>query len=112
MFKNYLKIAIRTLLKYKGYSIINVLGLAVGMATCIIILLWIRDEMSYDGFFKNSKNLYRVYAEFYSDENWAVTPIPLAPALKSGFPDIADVSRYRSYSALIEINTDISIKNS
>lgn len=104
MLKNYLKIALRTLYKYKGYSIINILGLAIGMATCIIILLWVQDEMSYDRFFKNSKNLYRVYAEFYSNESWAVTPIPLAPALKSDFPEIADVSRYRSFSALIENN--------
>jgi len=75
------------------------------MAACILILLWIQDELSYDRFHKNSDHLYRVFAEFtYGNENWEVTPIPLALALKEDFPEIVDAVRYRSYSTLIEKN--------
>ena len=82
MLKNYLKIALRNIRRHKGYSFINIAGLAIGMAACILILLWVQDELSYDRFHKKSNHLYRVFAEFtYANENWAVTPIPLAPAI-------------------------------
>ncbi|HEX9972555.1 MAG TPA: ABC transporter permease, partial [bacterium] len=101
--KNYLKIALRNIRKHKGYSFINIAGLAIGMATCILILLWVEDELSYDRFHKNSNHLYRVFAEFtYANENWAVTPIPLAPALKEDIPEIVNAVRYRPYSTLVE----------
>jgi putative ABC transport system permease protein len=58
MFKNYLKIAMRNILGHKGYSFINISGLAVGIAVCIFILLWVRDELSYNRFHKNINNLY------------------------------------------------------
>jgi len=103
MFKNYLKIALRNIKRHKGYSFINIAGLAIGMAACILILLWVQDELSYDRFHKSSDHLYRVFAEFtYANENWAVTPIPLAPALKKDFPEIVDAVRFRRYSTLIE----------
>jgi putative ABC transport system permease protein len=53
MYKNYLKIAARNLLKYKGHSLINVLGLAIGLAACILIAFYIRHELSYDHFLNN-----------------------------------------------------------
>ncbi len=103
MFKNYLKIALRNIRRHKGYSFINIAGLAIGMAACILILLWIQDELSYDRFHKNSVHLYRIFTEFtYANENWAVTPIPLAPVLKEDFPEIVDAVRYRPYSTSIE----------
>jgi len=103
MFKNYLKIALRNIKGYKVYSFINIAGLTIGMAACILILLWVQDEMSYDRFHKNASHLYRVFAEFtYHNENWAVTPIPLAPAAKAEFPEIVDAVRYRPASSLIE----------
>ncbi|MCG6912750.1 ABC transporter permease, partial [bacterium BMS3Abin03] len=60
MFTNYIKVAIRNLKKYKGYSFINILGLSVGMACTILILLWVQDELSYDRFLPDSDRLYRV----------------------------------------------------
>ena len=60
MFKNYLKVAFRNLRKHKGYSIINIAGLAAGMAVCILILLWVQDEVSYDRFNANAGEIYRV----------------------------------------------------
>ena len=103
MLKNHLKIAFRNIIKHKGYSFINIAGLAIGMAACILILLWVQDEVSYDRFHKNSNRLYRIFAEFtYANENWAVTPIPLAPELKEDIPEIVEAVRYRPYSTLIE----------
>ena len=60
MLKNYLKIAIRNLFRHKAFSFINIVGLAVGMACTVLILLWVQDELSYDKFFKNADNIYLV----------------------------------------------------
>jgi len=61
MFKNYLKIALRNLKKQKAFSVINIIGLAVGIACCILIFLWVQDELSYDRFHKNSATLCGAY---------------------------------------------------
>ena len=53
MFNNYLKIALRNIQRYKGYSFINILELSVGLACCILILMWVMDELSYDRFYEN-----------------------------------------------------------
>lgn len=60
MFKNYIKIAIRNILRYKVYSVINIMGLAIGMALCILILVFIQDELSYDSFHENADRVYRI----------------------------------------------------
>ena len=57
MFTNYIKVAIRNLKKYKGYSFINILGLSVGMACTILILLWVQDELSYELFFRKDTDI-------------------------------------------------------
>jgi len=61
MFKNYLKVAIRSLRKQKVYSVVNVFGLAVGMASCILIFMLVWHEWSYDRFHENADNIYRTY---------------------------------------------------
>jgi putative ABC transport system permease protein len=100
MFKNYLKIALRNIKRYKGYSFINIAGLAVGMACCILILLWVRDELNFDRFHHNLDHIHRVIrqkqdtAEAGKD---ALTPPPLAAALKEKFPGISHVSRFGSW---------------
>ena len=90
MFQNYLKVAIRNLLKQKTYSIINISGLAVGMACVLLISLYILDELSYDTFHKNADKIYRLISAFDGNSNpgWIGTPAPLAPALKEKFPDV------------------------
>ena len=101
MIKNYFKIALRNIKRYSTYSILNLSGLAIGMATAILILLWVQNEVSYDRFHKNADNLYRVLQNFYFGEGKAypvaVTPAPLAPALKEEYPEIIRASRYQSY---------------
>jgi putative ABC transport system permease protein len=88
MVTNYTKIAFRNMLKYKGYSIINILGLAVGMACFILVLLWINDELSYDKFHKNANCIYRVI-----HNEVATTQAPLAQALLEEFPEVLNTVR-------------------
>lgn len=96
MFKNYLKIAFRNLIKYKTYSLISIIGLAIGMVCAILILLWIQDELSYDKFHIKAKNIYRVNKIWRKGEaaHYATTPPALAPVLKNDFPDIKNSTRF------------------
>jgi ABC-type antimicrobial peptide transport system permease subunit len=100
MWKNFLKIAYRNVLRYKGYSFINIAGMAVGMACCILILLWVQDELSFDRFHANGDRIYRVVQDInFADHStsWAITQGPLGPALKDDFAEIDDMTRsYRS----------------
>ncbi len=93
MFGNYLKIALRYLTRQKGYSFINITGLAIGMACAIFILLWVQDELSYDGFHENKDNIFRVAALFKEEGNEIYgdqTSAPVAPFLKNNFPEIQE----------------------
>ncbi|MBL7961164.1 ABC transporter permease, partial [bacterium] len=105
MLKNYFKISIRNLLKHKAYSMINVLGLATGMACCMMILLFVKDELSYDQFHKNSKRIYRILSDFHNQgesQRTSVTSPPIGPALKTDFPEIEQAVRIsQSYSKVL-----------
>ena len=87
MLKNYFKIALRNLIRHKGFSFINISGLAAGMACTILILLWVNDELSYDKFFRNADNTYLVLRGDKSGM-MAVTSKMLAPALKQELPEV------------------------
>ncbi|MGD9347682.1 MAG: ABC transporter permease, partial [Candidatus Aminicenantes bacterium] len=92
MFKNYLKIAIRIIQRHKGYSFIKISGLSIGMACCILILLFIRYELSFDDFHTNKDRIYRVLSELdltHGTEIVSITALPLAPAMKNDLPEIA-----------------------
>jgi putative ABC transport system permease protein len=95
MLKNYLKIALRNILKYKSHSFINVIGLAVGMVCIIFIVLWIQDELSYDTYHRNAKRIYRVGTQFGPtiDSRGAYTAPPMAAELKNDFPEIEHIAR-------------------
>ncbi len=94
---NYFKIASRQIRRHKGFSFINIAGLAIGMACAIIILLWVQNELSYDRFHENKDSLFRV-AAFVSFPNRSshsvIGPPPLAPALKEEFPEIIQSTRF------------------
>jgi putative ABC transport system permease protein len=97
MVKNYLKVAIRNLVRHKGYAFLNITGLAVGLAGVLLITLWVLDELSFNRFHANVDSLYRVeFDQDYSGRLFhvPVTPLPLAPALKEALPEIANVTRY------------------
>lgn len=96
MFQNYLKIAIRNLLRQKAFSIINISGLAIGMASAILIMLWIQNEVSHDRFHEKGDRLYTMNnRDRFNGELWAwnTTPSILAPTIKNDYPDIEDVVR-------------------
>jgi len=96
MFMNYFKIAARNFFRYKLYSLINIVGLGIGLACCIVILLWVLDELSYDRFHDNSDRLYRVITEEHHSADIthsAETQFPLAPGLKNDFPEMINTTR-------------------
>jgi putative ABC transport system permease protein len=91
MFKNYLKIALRRLWKNKTSSAINVVGLTVGLTCCLLIALYIQNELSYDNFERNGKRIARVIMEYQFAGSSAstkgnFTSVRVAPVLKQNFP--------------------------
>jgi len=96
MLKNCMKIAFRNIKRYKGYSFINIAGLAIGLASAILIFLWINFELSYDRFYENSSDLYQIINEQHlpsGNNRFYNTPGTLAQALKDARPEIRNVSR-------------------
>ena len=91
MLQNYLKIAWRNLIRNKVFSAINIVGLVLGIASSLLILLWVQDERSVDAFHANKEQLYRIYMrEYFSGKEQGViwTPGPLAEELKKSVPQI------------------------
>lgn len=91
MLRNYLKIAFRNLLRHKTFSAINILGLALGMACCLLIMLWVQDEKAVDGFHANGKQLFQVYERWSNDGKVGAgypTQGLLAGELKRVIPEI------------------------
>ncbi len=96
MLLNYLKIALRNLKKNKGYSLINIFGLTIGIACCVIILLFIRNELSYDKFYNNSDSIYRVYIKSSINGQESCnckTAAPLGNTLVRDFPEVITYTR-------------------
>lgn len=97
MIGNYIKIAFRNIMRHKGYSFINIAGLAIGMACCILILLWVQDELSYDGFHAKADYIYRVLEGYQSEgeiEYSGLTSARLGPALKQVCPETVAATRW------------------
>jgi putative ABC transport system permease protein len=97
MFRNYLKIAFRTLWKNKKLSTINIFGLAIGMACSLLIFLFVQDELSYDKHHKDAHLIYRVVKDFINDDGSripdATSPGPLAAAMQKEIPEVATITR-------------------
>ncbi|MDH4195936.1 MAG: ABC transporter permease [Candidatus Aminicenantes bacterium] len=100
MIKNYLTVTLRNLRKHKAYSLINITGLAIGMACSILILLWVRDELGFDRFHANAGRLYRVYrdeAVTAPGSGSALTSPPIAAAFKKDFPEVLKATRFGTW---------------
>ncbi len=96
MFKNYLKVALRNLWRNKGYSAINIIGLAVGLATCLLIILYVIDELSYDCYNDKADRIYRVNSDIRfggSELRLAVCSDPMAATLKKDYPQVEEYTR-------------------
>jgi predicted permease len=102
MFKNYLKTALRNLLRHKLFSGLNIFGLATGMACSILIFLWVQDELSFDKFNPNADHVFRITAKV-SDINAAVVPPGLAYAIKTQIPTVKNVTRIATAQEMITI---------
>ena len=96
MLRNYLRIAVRNILKDRLYSLIHVVGLSVGVACCVLIVLWVHDELSYDTFHENSDQIQRIYSvetRNSGSSHMAVTPANLGPALVEEIPEVISAVR-------------------
>jgi len=95
MFNNYLKIALRNLLRYKIFSLINISGLAIGIAGILLIGMYIQDELSYDKFHKKATRIYRltISRDGADTSGFVGTMAPIAPTLKVKFPELEDYVR-------------------
>ena len=99
MFKNYIKTAYRSLYKNKGFTAINILGLALGLATCLLIVFYVVDELSYDRYNTKANRIFRVNEDLKLGENnvqYAVAMPPLAKTLKAEYPYVEDATRIKT----------------
>jgi len=101
MYRSYFKIGWRNLTRQKMYSFIKIGGFALGIATCIIIALFIRSELSFDKYYTNKDHIFRVYNEFTKDdgEKWTSFPAPIAQILKDDFPEVEKAGRLIPYNS-------------
>jgi putative ABC transport system permease protein len=100
MIKNYLKVAIRNLWKNKAFSAINIFGLAIGIGTCLLITLYVLDELSFDKFNKKSDRIYRADVDLKfggAEQKFAVNCAPLAFTMVKDYPQIENAVRFRNY---------------
>ncbi len=96
MIKNYFKIAWRNISKNKIFSAINVFGLSIGLACCILMFMFIQHELSYDKFHTKTKNIYRITSEEQGAAEkklLAITPAPWAPLIKKDYPEVKEYVR-------------------
>jgi len=110
MFKNYIKTTWRNIKKNKFYSFINILGLAVGMACCMLILLWVQDELSFDKFHKNYNHIYRSIPELQGVK-YSSNPLALAAVFKEQYPEVQKITRYCSRNWLLKYGGKIFNEN-
>ena len=113
MVRNYIKTALRNLFKHKGYSLINITGLAIGMATCLLILLYVNHELSYDSYNEDADRIYRIaFSALWGgrDIDICVTPAPMAKTIIDIYPEIEDGVRFRNQGSSIVQYGDNSFK--
>ncbi|MFC2164108.1 ABC transporter permease [Acidobacteriota bacterium] len=113
MIKNYIKTALRNLFKHKGYSLINIAGLAIGMASCLLILFYVQHELSYDNFNEKTDQIYRVAGSYRyggRDFELAVSPGPMAEVMVKDYPEVIDAVRFFGYGNFIVQHKDNSFK--
>ena len=106
MIRNYILIALRNIIRQKAYSIINITGLAIGIMSCMLILMYVTDELSYDRFHEKGDRIYRLFFRYTSPNgesfNHAVGPYRLANELADRYPEIEEAVRL-SFSSPMEL---------
>ncbi|UJH69165.1 ABC transporter permease [Allomuricauda sp. SCSIO 65647] len=113
MFKNYLKIAWRNLLRNKGFSALNILGLSIGLTVTALIVLWINFEIGFDKFHDNDARIYQVYNQYPVDGEiwtWNSTPKIMAKTIKNMYPEVERVTRHNYENLFLFTNGEKNIK--
>src|SRR5210317_2255207 len=98
MLKNYILVALRNLWRHRGYTLINIFGLTIGLASTIFILLYVINEMTYDRFHEKSDQIYRVWISGSmpaTEMRHAVSSAPMAEALLNDYPEVEQSVRLR-----------------
>ena len=111
MIKNYLKIAWRNLLKHKSFSFINILGLAIGIAACMIIFIYVHNELTYDQYNEKADRIARVTSIVHAPESdlvFATAPIPLPDALKRDYPEVEAATRLENSPQSVRLNNELT----
>lgn len=111
MFQNYLSIAWRNLLKKKGYSTVNIFGLALGISCCILIFMYVSYERSFDGYHEKKDRIYRLthgHKTNSPDTYWVWGNAPIGPAIKDNFPEIDKVVQFSGRSDILLTNGDVA----
>ncbi len=114
MFQNYLKVALRNLWKNKAFSAINIVGLSVGLAVCLLIVLYVVDELSYDKYNENADRIYRVDSDIYFNGTQFTasnSPEPLAPALMKDYPQFEQMVRITNPQDILVKKDNQNIQN-
>src|SRR5882724_10576140 len=109
MLKNYLKIAFRNIMRHKAYSGINILGLAIGIAACLLILQYVAFELSYENFHSRKDRIYRVRQDRFDNgklsTQWAAGAYAVGNSFKDAIPEIEDfVKLVQNESVTAEVN--------
>ena len=114
MIKNYLKITFRRMSRQKSYSFLNIAGLSIGMTCCILILLFVRYELSYDKYHETAEDIYRIHSEIPIKRRGtylnATSPGRLAPALLNDFPEVLKAARIRRYERMVSYHKKLFIE--
>ena len=103
MFKNYFKVAFRNLIRHSTFSIINIIGLAIGIACTMLIMMWVFDELTFDKFHKNADNIYRINTELKFggiDSDMPLSSDMMGPCLKQDYPQIQEFTRIYSFNPI------------
>lgn len=111
MIRNFFKVAYRNLLRNKGFSTINITGLAIGMSAAILILLWIQDEVSFDEFHEKKNRIYEVWNKVAKDDevsSWNTVSEPMARAIEKDLPEVERAVRVNSDNVFFSVG-DIKI---
>ncbi|MEO6253272.1 MAG: ABC transporter permease [Ferruginibacter sp.] len=109
MIKNLFLVAIRNFKKDKGYNLLNVLGLSIGITFSLLLIFYIIDELSYDKYHKNADRIFRIVSYVNEPENkmkWASTQFPLGPTLKKDYPEVEQSARFVSADRAMYKNGD------
>jgi len=113
MIKNLLLVALRNFKRDKSYSLLNILGLTIGITFSLFLIFYIKDELSYDRYNEKANRIYRINAHIKEADKdtmrWAVTPFPMAPALANDYPEVEEAVRFISNGKVMYKNGDLRV---